>query len=47
MDRQPNIFVRETTEHGPLALLPKTVRLLSGTLLKPRKTPRLSANSRF
>ena len=30
MDRQPNIFVREAVEHGALALLPKTVRLLRG-----------------
>lgn len=34
MDRQSNIFVRETAEHGALALLPKTVRLLSGGLLQ-------------
>ncbi len=39
MDRQPNIFVRETAEHGPLALLPKTVRLLSGTLLQAAQDP--------
>ena len=32
MDRQPNIFVREAVEHGALAILPKTVRLLRGAL---------------
>ena len=30
MDRPSNIFVREAVEHGALALLPKTVRLLRG-----------------
>jgi hypothetical protein len=30
MERQSNIFVREAIEHGALALLPKTVRLLRG-----------------
>ncbi|ARN80236.1 hypothetical protein [Methylocystis bryophila] len=32
MDRSSNIFIREVAEHGPLALLPRTVRLLSGAL---------------
>jgi hypothetical protein len=32
MDRQSKIFVREAAEHGALALLPKTVRLLRGAL---------------
>jgi len=36
MDRTSNIFVREAIEHGALALLPKTVRLLRGALQGPQ-----------
>lgn len=32
MDRHAKIFVREAPEHGALALLPKTVRLLREAL---------------